>query len=308
MLKADFIGKKMLQGGRVQDIVKIYCSVDDFFKKYAKEWDKTLLEELGRKRLRKARLSPSEIMTIVILFHSSGYRNFKQFYNECVKVRFKSEFPELVSYSRFVRLKQQILLPLCAYTKSQTGIVTGISFVDSTPIAVCKNLRINRNRVFKGLAARGKSSTGWFYGFKLHLITNDRGQILNFTITPGNINDRNPLPALAKNVFGKLFGDRGYLSQKLFEELYENGVQLITTIKRNMKNKLMPLMDKLLLRKRFIIETINDQLKNISQIEHSRHRSITNFMVNIVGGLASYCHQPKKPSISMPNLHLLIRN
>ena len=292
----------------MQDIVKIYCSVDDFFKKFEKEWDKTLVNELGRKRLRKSQLSPSEVMTIVILFHSSGYRNFKQFYNECIKSRFAGEFPKLVSYSRFVRLKQQIIVPLCAYIKSQTGTVTGISFVDSTPISVCKNLRINRNKVFKGLAARGKSSTGWFYGFKLNLVTNDCGEILNFSVNPGNINDRKPLPQLAKNLHGKLFGDRGYLSQSLFEELYENGVQLITTIKRNMKNKLMPLMDKILLRKRFIIETINDQLKNISQIEHTRHRSVVNFMVNIVAGLAAYCHQDKKPSISLNFLPHLIRN
>ena len=145
------------------------------------------------------------------------------------------------------------------------------------------------------MAQRGKSSTGWFFGFKLHVVFNDRGQLLNLALTPGNVDDRKPVPALVQELFGKLFADRGYLSKALGKQLRELfDLQLITKLRANMKNQLMPIADKLLLRKRAIIETIIDQLKNISQIEHTRHRSPINFMVNLLGGLIAYCHQPKK--------------
>lgn len=148
------------------------------------------------------------------------------------------------------------------------------------------------------MAARGQCSLGWFYGFKLHLVINEYGEVLAFTLTPGNVDDRQPVPRLAKQLFGKLFGDKGYLSQALFETLLAQGLQLITNVRANMKNRLLPLRDKLLLRKRFLIETINDQLKNQSQIEHSRHRSPINFVVNVLAGLIAYMWQPKKPAIN----------
>ncbi len=150
---------------------------------------------------------------------------------------------------------------------------------------------------------RGKSSTGWFFGFKLHLLFNDRGELLNFALTPGNVDDRKPVPRLVKQLFGKIFADKGYLSQPLFQQLLETfGIQLITKHKSNMKNRLLPLADKLLLRKRAIVETIIDQLKNISQIEHTRHRSPVNFLDNLLCGLIAYCHQPKKPSLHLDAL------
>jgi len=141
---------------------------------------------------------------------------------------------------------------------------------------------------------------GWFYGFKLHLIVNEQGELLAVQLTPGNVDDRKPLAEMSKNLFGKLFGDKGYLSQALFEALYERGLELITSLRKGMKPQLMRLTDRLLLRKRFIIETITDQLKNVSQIEHTRHRSPTNFAVNLIAGLIAYTHQPKKPAIRLP--------
>ena len=204
-----------------------------------------------------------------------------------------------MSYSRFVRLMSNALVPLTVYLLTHRGQCTGISFIDSTPIQVCHPRRIPRHKVFAGLAARGKSSMGWFYGFKLHLVVNEHGEILAFQLTPGNVDDRKPVPALTKDLFGKLFADRGYISKDLFAELWENQVQLITGIRKNMHNRLMVLTDKLLLRKRSIIETINDQLKNISQIEHSRHRSFVNFLVNLLSGLIAYSLQPKKPSLHL---------
>ena len=233
-------------------------------------------------------------MTILIHFHQSNYRNFKAYYLEYVMTH-----PGLVSYNRFVELIPSVIVPLNACL----GTCTGITFIDSTTLAVCKNPRIHCHKTFAGLARRGKTSTGWFYGFKLHLIVNDRGELLDFVLTPGNVDDRTPVPRLARRLFGKLFGDKGYLSKALRDELWRMfNVQLITSIRANMKNVLMPLLDKLLLRRRAIVETIVDQLKNISQIEHSRHRSPVNFVVNVLCGLIAYCHRPRKPSLNLAAL------
>jgi transposase len=223
-------------------------------------------------------------------------------------VRLSREFPGLVSYNRFVEFIPSVLLVLCVYLRTSClGTCTGISFMDSTALAVCKNPRIHSHKVFAGLAQRGKTSTGWFFGFKLHLIFNDRGELLNLLLTPGNIDDRKPVPKMVRKLFGKLFADKGYISKTLRAELLRTfNVQLVTGIRSNMKNALMPLMDKILLRKRAIIETIIDQLKNISQIEHSRHRSPVNFLVNLICGLIAYCRQPKKPSLGLGTLPALI--
>tara|TARA_B100001964_G_C14132123_1_gene553400 strand:+ start:330 stop:1082 length:753 start_codon:yes stop_codon:yes gene_type:complete len=238
-------------------------------------------------------------MTIVILFHQSGYRTFKQFYKLEVCGHLKKYFPKSLSYSWFIRRMSHLIFPLHCYLQTRLGKVSGISFVDSTPIVVCHNRRIYSHKVFKGMAKKGKSSTGWFFGFKLHIIVSDTGELLAFCFTPGNTDDRVPVPNMTENIVGKLIADKGYISKKLFTELYERGLQLITKIKSNMKNKLMKLSDKLLLRKRGIIETVNDQLKNISQIEHSRHRSPFNFIVNLYCALIAYTHQEKKPSLKL---------
>ena len=181
----------------------------------------------------------------------------------------------------------------------QLGNSTGISFVDSTPIRVCKNKRIFNHKVFKGLAQRGKSTMGYFFGFKLHIVVNDKGELLSFMITPGNVDDRQPLKdkSFLENVYGKLFADKGYVGKQLFEMLFINGIQLVTGIKRNMKNSIMSMSDKILLRKRSIIETINDVLKNTCNVEHSRHRSFANFVTNLISGLLAYSFLPSKPSI-----------
>jgi transposase len=252
-------------------------------------------------RRRARSLTLSEVMTILIYFHQSHYRDFKAYYCAHVLTHLTGEFPGLVSYQRFVQFIPSALIPLCVYLRTRCfGECTGISFIDSTPLVVCHNRRIAQHKVFEGLAERGKSSTGWFFGFKLHLIFNDRGELLNIALTPGNVDDRKPVPKLVRRLFGKLFADKGYLSQPLFELLLEAfQIQLITKLRSNMKNRLLPLADRLLLRKRSIVETIIDQLKNISQVEHSRHRSPVNFLVNVLCGLIAYCHKPKKPSLGL---------
>jgi hypothetical protein len=279
---------------------ELFCCVDDFCQTFEPLWERQLLSNGLQRRKRLRSLCLSEIMTILIGFHQSCYRNFKTYYREKVQSQWQDAFPGLVSYQRFVEWMPSALLPLCAYLRSCFGACSGISFMDSTSLKVCHNRRIRQHQVFKNLAARGKTSVDWFFGFKLHLVVNDKGELLNFVLTPDNIDDRTPVPQLLQQLFGKVFADKGYVSQKLAKQLLESiGVQLISKLKRNMKNRLMPLADRLLLRKRSIIETIIDPLKNISQIEHSRHRSPVNCLVNIVCGLIAYCHQPKKPSIAL---------
>lgn len=235
-----------------------------------------------------------------VLFHMSGYRTFKHFYLYYVKVYLKDEFPVTVSYNWFTELMQSNMLPLVLYMKTcRLGKCTGISFVDSTPIRVCKNKRINANRVFKDIANTGRSTMGWFHGFKLHIVINDKGELLDFVIAQANEHDRSPLKQgnILKRIFGSLYSDKGYISKELVEMLFDQGLHLVTGIRNNMKNVLMSMRDKILLRKRSVIETINDQLKNISRAEHSRHRSFGNFLTNLVASLIAYSFQEKKPGI-----------
>src|SRR5258705_1365355 len=284
----------------MMSLLELFVSVDDFCQIFLPFWERKCIVDGSRKRQRSGNLSVSEIMTIIIYFHQSQYRNFKAYYTDYVCKSLRAEFPKLVSYERFVILMPSVLGPLSAYLKSLYGGCHGISFLDSTALLVCDNHRIHNHKVFAEFAALGKGFMGWFYGFKLHLVINDCGELLVCQITSANVDDRKPVPTLCKRLFGKLIADRGYVSQALFEQLLETfGVQLITKLRKNMKNRLLPLMDKLLLRKRAIIESVVDQLKNISQIEHTRHRSPVNCFINIIAGLIAYCHQPKKPSLNL---------
>jgi transposase len=281
------------------DIVTIFCDIDDFCQSLLACEHPQLLAHSGSKKRRASSLSLSEVMTILVWFHASHYRTFKHYYLDSVLSGKRAEFPGLPSYTRFVELIPLTLLPLCAYLQTRKGQPTGIQFIDSLPIRVCHNRRIPSHKVFAGLAQRGKGSMGWFYGFKLHLIINERGEVLGLTLTPGNTDDRRPVVKLVRQLWGKLFGDRGYIGQELFEQLWTGGLQLITKLKRKMKNKLMPVLDKLLLRKRALIECVNDQLKNISQIEHTRHRSAANGIINMLAAVAAYTFQPKKPALDL---------
>ena len=281
------------------NVTEIYGDVDDFYQVFLPAWQNALLSEKQTKRQRAFRMSPSEVMTLLIRFQGSNYRDFKHYYTNYVPSVLKRKFPKRVSYNRFIDLGQSVLVPLCAYLYTRRVTSRGIAFVDSTPIRVCHNRRISRHRTFEGIAQRGKDSVGWFYGFKLHLIVDDPGELVSFFVTPGNVDERQGLRKMANFVKGKRFGDKGYISKALVEELGDQGVQLVTRLRRNMKPVVVDGFDKILLRKRSLIETINDQLKNISQLEHSRHRSLTGFMLNLVAALVAYSFQPKKPSLNL---------
>ena len=278
-------------------ITEIFYLIDEFCLCFEKSIKKHLL---GNAPKRKPTMSCSEVIALMVIFHTGGYRNMKHFYIHYAQVHLAHLFPKTVSYNRFVELMQGASLPMALFLKTNClGTGTGISFIDSTPIRVCKNKRIKRNKVFKDLAQVGKSTMGYFFGFKLHLVINDKGELLNFVITQGNVDDREPLKNenFIKSLKGKLYGDKGYISQELTNILFINGLHLITNIRNNMKNVLMEMKDKIMLRKRSVIETVNDELKNMCQIEHSRHRCFNNFITNLLSGLIAYSFFPKKPAI-----------
>jgi hypothetical protein len=281
-------------------LISIFCLIDDFYKDFDPVWQKYQLPisegDKSRKR-RSPSITVSEIMTIAICFHASKIRTFKDYYNGYVLRELQKYFPKAPSYSRFVSLMKRVLCPLVIFLQSLLGVCSGVSFVDSTVLTVCHARRISSHKVFRRMAQRGKTSTGWFFGFKLHLIINDQGEILAFMLTAGNVDDRRPLPGMVKSLWGKCFGDKGYLSSRLFDELWEKGVQLITKLRKGMHNKLMSLWDRVMLRRRGLIESVNNKLKNSCQIEHHRHRSPWNFLVNLFSGLAAYCQDPRKPSL-----------
>lgn len=283
-------------------VAEIFVKVDDFCDLFEEEFKKQSLPtpEDIKKRNRKATLSDSEVITILIAFHGGQFRNFKHFYCHYVCHHLRDCFPDVVSYNRFIELSHRCAIPFMMFLHyCCRGECTGISFIDSTVLRVCHNKRIKRNKVFKGMAKVGKSTVGWFFGFTLHLIINDKGEILSFYLSQGNTHDGNAkiITRMTKEIFGKVFGDKGYINKALADLLFGDGIQLITAVRRNMKQKALSNEEKLLLRKRSVIETVNDELKNICQVEHTRHRSVAGFILNIMGAIAAYSFFPKKPSI-----------
>ena len=290
-------------------LIEIFCEIDDFCKHFQKQFDAKLLTDGNGKRIRSFQMSLSEIMTIVIYFHQSGYKTFKDYYQKQVLVHMAQDFHHLVSYSRFIELKNKVLMPLLIFAQLNVcRNCTGISFIDSFFLEVCHIKRASSHKVLRGLAQKGKTSIGWFYGLKLHLIINPRGEIIAFYITPGNVADNNSkvLIKLTKKLFGKIFGDRGYLTnENLFRKLFSKGVQLITKIRSNMKNKLMPMEDKMLLRKRGIIESVGSILKQSLSLEHSRHRSVFGFFSHLLATIIAYIFRKNKPSLERASADIL---
>lgn len=285
------------------NITALFVCLDDFCKTY-EEWERHCLIPTSRKRRRPGKLALSEMLFIMVLFHLEAFRNFKTFYLYGICLKHRSCFNELPHYDRFVALMPRLFMPLTILLHCLSGEETGIYFVDATPLKVCRNKRIGRHKTFEGLAARGKTTMGWFFGLKLHVLINHKGEIMAVKITPGNVDDRVPLEGLLKQLNGKVFGDKGYIDRKLFKRLWNNGIHLVTGIRRNMKNYLMPWLNKCLLRKRFIIETVFGVLKKDMGLEHTRHRSPVNAMVHILSCLAAYSMKPGKPHIRMPTLFL----
>jgi hypothetical protein len=267
-----------------KDITELYVFIDDFCAIAKEKLAKYMIEETNNTRsTRIGRMSISEIITIILLYHQSPCKNFKYFYLFYLPL-YKDEFPGLISYNRFIELKTRsihYLIMLLSWLM-ELSKKTGINYVDSTSVNVCHAKRISRNKVFNGVATIGKTTKGWFYGFKLYIVINHLGEIQGVKMSQGNVDDRKPVPELVKKLKGLLLADKGYISSNLFAELYDKGLKLVTGIRKGMKKSLISFHEKLLLRKRSIIETVFDYLKNKLELEHSRHRSINNFIVHIL--------------------------
>ena len=298
----------MLSQDKENKLIELFICLDDFCIAL-EEW-KRLQPQFQVSVTNHPVMSDSEMLAILVFYQSSGYKCFQYYYQQCVSKNLSSYFPCLISYERFVALIPRLLPGLYVFLKWRTLLSkrTGWYFIDSKPLAVCHNRRIHSNKVFEEQARRGKSSLGWFYGFKAHLLISQKGEIINFTFTPGNVADNNQdvLRYLLKDIKGKCFGDKGYMSA-LFEEFYLQGLQLLTKVRANMKNKLLRLEDKLMLRKRAVIESVNDILTSVFDLQHTRHRSSVNAMAHMLAALTAYCFYDNKPAVFLPeNKHLLI--
>lgn len=277
-------------------LTEIFAAIDDFCNIFNTNQKGFILPNPNRKRKRICKMCMSEIITILIMFQFSHYRTFKDFYLDCILIQYRKEFPNYVSYNRFVELIPFALMPMAWMATALGGTETGMYFIDSTKLPVCHNLRINRHRVFKGCAQRGKTSTGWFFGFKLHLVLNHLGEIIRFSITPGNVDDRTPVASMLAKLEGWLIGDRGYIGKNLKERLQLQGLELITRVKKNMKEVIIDSVKNCLIDKRPFVETAINQLKNMLHLSHTRHRSVVNFQVNIFSTLIAFFFKSKKPN------------
>jgi len=281
-------------------LTEIYLECDDFLKGMEAFMTKQQLPITDKRRGKKERkMSHSEMMAIVIFYHYSGFKCFKWYYNIAIKNILKSYFPSTYSYNRFIELMEELNVFMVFFMATcKLSAPTDSNYIDSKKLVVSHNRRIKNHKTHKGIAQRGKSSTGWFFGFKLHLIINHLGNIVCFKLTPGNVADNNQelLLGFAKKVQGFLFGDKGYLS-KIADTLREKGFHLITKPKKNMKARTLTPEQKYYMKHRGLIETVFDILKHQLDIEHSRNRSVKNYFVNVLSALVAYTFLEKVPSI-----------
>jgi Transposase DDE domain len=279
-------------------LVEDFCQFDDVCQAFGPHWQARLLRDEAqpaKKRGPQAGLADSEIMTILVLYHSSNFRNFKAFYEGVVLAWLRSAFPKAPCHARFIALTHHVWVPLTVFLLTRMGRKTGIYYIDSTPLPVSHPRRINRHRVFAGLAGRGKTSTGWFFGFKLHLVFNHERQIVALQLTPGNISDTAPVPDLTQGLIGKLFGDKGYVGKDRAHRLLRRGLALMTRVRRNMKRLPVSFLDKALLNGRNIVETIIGHIKEFSSLRLPKHCSVFNAFTHLTAAIVAYQINPLPP-------------
>src|SRR5436305_9270895 len=204
-------------------LLDIFCERDDFCKAFQDAFESRLIGNGPGPRGPDPGQADAEIITLLLVLHSSGFKYLKNFYNSPMGEVLRRYFPGMPCCERFIALQQRAFMPLTAFLLSKLGKKTGIYYIDSTALPVCHNRRIGRHKTFAGLAARGKTSMGWFLGFKLHLVFNDLNEIVALKLTPGNVSDTAPVPALTKDLLGK----------KLAEELLHRGLALFTRVRKN---------------------------------------------------------------------------
>jgi len=277
-------------------LAEVFCEVDDFCKAFQVQWNMHLIGGGQKPRGPDAGLSDSEIITLLLVLHGSGFKYLKNFYNSPMGEVLRRYFPGMPCYERFVTLQKRVFVPLLFFMLSRMGRKTGIYYIDSTALPVCHNRRIQRHRTFAGLAERGKTSMGWFFGFKLHLVFNNLNEVVALKLTAGNVSDTGPVPSLTKDLTGKLFGDKGYIGKKLAETLLRRGLALFTRVRKNMKSLPLSMPDKLLLNKRNMAETIIGSIKAFSSLNLPKHRLPINGFLHIMAAITAYQLSPIKPS------------
>lgn len=267
-----------------------------FAKLFFPQWNQFLINSGNPiSRGPKCGLEECEIITIILLYHCSRFKDFKNFYNGILKKILLSYFPQAPSYQRFIELTRKAGAPLLMFINAKSGNKPGIYYIDSTSIPVCHSKRAKRNKVFKDIAAHGKTSIGWFFGLKIHFVFNHLNEIIAVRITPGNVSDTAPVDSITKDLIGKLFGDKGYLGKQLTHKLLERGLTLMTKVLSNMTRLPMDIADRLLLNCRNMAETIIGHIKEFSSLNVPKHRSVINAMVHICASIAAYQIAPLEP-------------
>ncbi len=293
-------------------LLRIFVETDDLYKDYI-SW--AVEHKAGRLLLprRALKLSAAEVATIVVSYHLSGYKCFEYYYKEDILGPYLHCFPTAPSYKRFVSVIIRVLplLLLLLLYKCSQSLRTGHYFIDSKKLEVCHLRREKDHKVFEHFASKGKSSTGWFFGLKLHLVINHLGQIASFGITPGNVADNNHgvLAHLLSGLKGRCGGDRGYQST-LFSAFLEQGLHLLVRPKKSMKAKALPALPKDLhfLKQRAVIESVNDILASVCDVEHSRHHNPWHGLANVLGALIAYQYLPTKPHVFIPGAQNYLSN
>jgi hypothetical protein len=280
----------------MHQLTRIFCEIDDFCKELNRYTEGKFLPAQSSKRGPACCLSDSEIMIILILFQSSRWRDFKNYYNNFLSTFYKKEFPNLPSYNRFIEIMKRVIFHLILFAQIRSGKRTSIYYIDSTCLPVCHIKRSRRHKTFDEVAEYGRTSVGWFFGLKLHLVINDRGELIAFKMTSGKQNDAKAGESIMENLQGLMFGDKGYIGKNLFSRLLDKGLKLITRGRKNMKEKIYSPFEKQLLDKRGIIETVINHFKHHYQIWHTRHRSVLNAITHLMAGIAAYAIEPLKIS------------
>lgn len=279
-------------------LVEVFCEVDDFCKAFEEQWKAYLISNGSAPRGPEPGLSASETITLLRVLHSSRFKYLKNFYNGVMGDVLRRYFPDMPCYERFVAIQKSVFMPLMFFLFSRMGQKTGIYYIDSTALPVCNNRRIRRPKTFAGLAERGKTAMGWFFGFKLHLVFNELNEIVALRLTSGNVSDIKPVPSLTTSLVGKLFGDKGYIGKELAEELLRRGLALFTRVRQNMKSLPLSITDKMLLNARNMAETIIGHIKAFSSLNLPKHRSPINAFLHILAALTAYQLDPIKPDTS----------
>ena len=283
----------------LERLTEVFCEVDDFCQAFEAQRQAYLLGSGATPRGPQPGLAVSEIITLLLVLHSSRFKYLKNFYQGLALPLLRQCFPGMPCYEQFVAVQQRAFVPLMFFLLSRLGKKTGIYYIDSTALPVCDNHRIQRHKTFAGLAARGKTSMGWFFGFKLHLVFNHLNQIVVCKLTPGQVHDTQPVPQLTKHLLGKLFGDKGYIGKQLAQKLLRRGLTLFTRVRKNMKSLPLALPDKLLLNARNMAETIIGSIKQFSSLNLPMHRQPLNAFLHLLAAITAYQINPIKPKFKL---------